>query len=212
MQYKFFRSIIILTDSPISGIIVTWGDDVHKNLDLFLTFLKIGAFTFGGGYAMIPLMQKEVCENRKWLKDEDISDIVAISEFTPGPVAVNTATFVGYRTSGFVGACLATLGVVLPSFLIISIISLILTEFQSIRVVQYAFLGIRAAVLALILRALWMMFRSAKKNAVSYCIMGIALILTAFLKVDAVFVMIGCGVFGAIWSLLRRKVQDNGTD
>ena len=95
---------------------------MHKNLDLFLTFLKIGAFTFGGGYAMIPLIQREICENKKWISEQEITDIVAISESTPGPVAVNAATFVGYRTNGFVGAFIATLGVVLPSFLIISVI------------------------------------------------------------------------------------------
>ena len=187
---------------------------MNKNLDLFLTFMKIGAFTFGGGYAMIPLIQKEVCENKKWLNEKDITDIVAISESTPGPIAINAATFVGYKTSGFMGACLATLGVVLPSFLIISLISLILTQFQSIKAVNYAFMGIRAAVLALILKALWMMFRSVqkKKRPISYAIMGVSLILTAFLKIDAVFVIIGCGLFGLIWSFLNRKEQNNGTD
>ena len=185
---------------------------MHKNLELFLTFMKIGAFTFGGGYAMIPLIQKEVCENKKWLNEKDISDIVAISESTPGPVAINAATFVGYHTAGFPGACMATLGVVLPSFLIISLISLVLTQFQSIKAVQYAFMGIRAAVLALILKALWMMFKSAKKKVISYIIMGVSLILTAFLKIDAVFVIIGCGLFGLLWSMLHRKEQSNGTD
>ncbi len=184
---------------------------MNKNLDLFLTFMKIGTFTFGGGYAMIPLIQKEVCDNKKWLNEKDISDIVAISESTPGPIAINAATFVGYKTSGFWGACMATLGVVLPSFLIISLISMLLTQFQSIRAVQYAFMGIRAAVLALILKALWMMFKSAKQNAVSYCIMGISLILTAFLRMDAVLVIIGCGLFGLLWSLLNRR-NSNGTD
>lgn len=185
---------------------------MHKNLELFLTFMMIGAFTFGGGYAMIPLIQKEVCENKKWLNEKEISDIVAISESTPGPIAINAATFVGYHTAGFPGACMATLGVVLPSFLIISLISLVLTQFRSIKPVRYAFMGIRAAVLALILKALWMMFKSAKKNAVSYCMMGVSLILTAFLRIDAVIVIIGCGVFGLLWSMLHRKEQSNGTD
>lgn len=185
---------------------------MHKNLDLFLTFMKIGAFTFGGGYAMIPLIQREVCENKHWMKESEILDIVAIAESTPGPIAINAATFVGYKTSGFLGACFATLGVVLPSFLIISVISLILNEFKSFKGVQYAFMGIRAAVLALILKAMWMMFKPTKKNAVSYCIMAAALVLTAFLKIDAVFVIIGCGVFGLLWSLLNRKEQSNDTD
>ena len=86
---------------------------------IFLTFMKIGAFTFGGGYAMIPLIQKEAVENHKWVTDEDILNVVAIAESTPGPIAINAATFVGYQVAGFTGAVVATLGVVLPSFLII---------------------------------------------------------------------------------------------
>ena len=180
--------------------------------DLFLTFFKIGLFTFGGGYAMIPLIQREVCTNKKWLKEQELTDIVAIAESTPGPIAVNAATFVGFRTGGLTGACIATLGVVLPSFLTISLISLVLNAFQDIKAVQYAFTGIRAAVLALILKALWMMFRAAKKNLFSYFIMGITLLLTAFLNIDAVIVMIGCGLFGLIWSLLNRKEQRRDSD
>ncbi|HRR78334.1 MAG TPA: chromate transporter [Ruminococcus sp.] len=159
-------------------------------------------------------IQKEVCENKKWLNEKDVTDIVAISESTPGPIVINAATFVGYKTSGFLGACMATLGVVLPTFLIISLISLILTQFQSIKAVRYAFMGIRAAVLTLILKALWMMFKSVKKKKkpFSYALMGLSLVLTAFLKIDAVFVIIGCGLFGLLWSILNRKEQSNGTD
>lgn len=178
---------------------------VNKVIDLFVTFLKIGAFTFGGGYAMIPLIQREVCENKKWLNDDDILEIVAIAESTPGPVAINAATFVGSRTAGTVGAVCATLGVVLPSFLIISVISYVLRAFQESRAVQYAFTGIRAGVLALILKAVYTMFRSAKKHGVSYFIMAAALVLTALLKTDAVFVIIGCGTFGLVWSLIFGK-------
>lgn len=97
---------------------------------LFLTFLKIGAFTFGGGYAMIPLIQKEVVERRKWMTDGDILDIIAIAESTPGPIAINAATFVGYKTAGFWGAVCCTTGVVLPSFLMIAAISLVLQAFE----------------------------------------------------------------------------------
>ncbi|MBQ8979080.1 MAG: chromate transporter [Oscillospiraceae bacterium] len=178
---------------------------MNKKLDLFLTFMKIGAFTFGGGYAMIPLIQREICENKKWLDESDILEIVAIAESTPGPEAVNAATFVGSRTAGTLGAACATLGVVLPSFLIISLISFVLKSFQEWEAVQYAFMGIRAGVLALILKAVYTMFTAAKKHAVSYVIMVAALVLTAFLKTDAVLVIIGCGIFGLVWSLLFRK-------
>ena len=125
-----------------------------KALKLFVTFFKIGAFTFGGGYAMIPLIQHEVAEKNKWITDDDILEIVAIAESTPGPIAINSATFVGYRICGFFGSVAATLGVVLPSFVIILAISFVLNAFQNLRAVKYAFMGIRAGVLALILKAL----------------------------------------------------------
>ena len=185
---------------------------MNKNLELFLTFMKIGAFTFGGGYAMIPLIQREICENKKWLNEDDILEVVAIAESTPGPVAINAATFVGSRTAGTPGAVSATVGVVLPSFLIISVISFVLKAFQESRTVQYAFMGIRAGVLALILKAVYTMFMAVKKNAVSYVIMAAALVLTAFLKADAVFVIIGCAVFGLVRSLMIRKEQSNDMD
>ena len=111
-------------------------EKLRKVINLFSTFLKIGAFTFGGGYAMIPLIQKEVCENKKWVTDKDILDIIAIAESTPGPISVNTTTFVGYKLAGILGAMFATLGLILPSFIIIAIISLVLNEFESIKIVH----------------------------------------------------------------------------
>lgn len=174
---------------------------------LFLTFLKIGAFTFGGGYAMIPLIQKEIVEKKEWITQDDILEIVAIAESTPGPIAVNAATFVGYRVCGFWGALLATLGVVLPSFVLILAISFVLERFQQMKIVQYAFQGIRAGVLALILKALWSMYRQCPKHLASYVVMGGAFVLTAFLQINVLFVIIGCAAFGLIVSILagRRK-------
>ncbi len=117
-------------------------------VQLLLRFLKIGAFTFGGGYAMIPLIEREVCEKQKWLKKEDMLEITAIAESTPGPIAINVATYVGNRVAGFPGAVLATLGVVLPSFLVIFLLSFALERFSELRAVRYAFFGVRAGVLA----------------------------------------------------------------
>lgn len=174
-----------------------------KNLFLlFVTFLKIGAFTFGGGYAMIPLIQKEVVDKRKWITDEDILEIVAIAESTPGPIAINAATFVGFRVGGFAGALLSSVGVVLPSFVIILVISFILKQFQDIRAVQYAFHGIRAGVLALIIKALFSMYKQCKKNAVSYIVMALAFILTAVFDINVLIVIIGCALFGLVTSLI----------
>ena len=174
-------------------------------LPLFLTFLKIGAFTFGGGYAMIPLIQRETVEGRKWITDEDVLEIIAIAESTPGPIAVNSATFVGSHVAGVPGAACATLGVILPSFVIILIVAGLLDAFQHLRVIQYAFFGIRAGVLALILRAFWTMFKKCPKGAVSYCIAAGAFILAAILKVNVLIVILCCALAGLITSLIRAR-------
>ena len=176
-----------------------------KALQLFVTFLKIGAFTFGGGYAMIPIIQKEIVEKKKWITDDDILEIIAIAESTPGPIAINSATFVGYRVAGFWGAFFATTGVVLPSFVIILIISFVLREFQSIKAVQYAFNGIRAGVLALLIKALVGMYKKAPKNLVSYIVIASSFIITAFFDINVLFVIIGCAVFGLITSALAKR-------
>ena len=177
----------------------------YKALSLFITFFKIGAFTFGGGYAMIPLIQKEVVESKKWITDDDILEIIAIAESTPGPIAINSATFVGYRVCGFWGSFFATTGVVLPSFVIILAISYILNEFQNITAIQYAFNGIRAGVLALLLKALWTMYKKCPKNLVSYIVMAFAFIATAILDIPVLAVIISCAVFGLISSIIIRR-------
>ena len=174
---------------------------------LFLTFFKIGAFTFGGGYAMIPLIQREAVERRRWVSDEDILEIIAIAESTPGPIAINAATFVGYKTRGFWGAFCATFGVVLPSFVIITLISFVLQEFESLRAVKYAFFGIRAGVLALILKALWSMFQKSPRGVVSYAVMALAFVLMAVLKADVIVVIALCAVLGLVSSLLAERRQ-----
>ncbi|MBQ9944622.1 MAG: chromate transporter [Clostridia bacterium] len=176
-------------------------------LPLFLTFLKIGAFTFGGGYAMIPLIQKEVTENHKWLSDEDILNIVAIAESTPGPIAINSATFVGYMTCGVLGSVLATLGVVLPAFLVISLISLLLQNVMDIQAVQYAFMGIRAGVLALVVKALISMYKQCPKNLVAYVIAGIAFAVSLLTDISILYVIITCAVLGLITSLIMQKKE-----
>ena len=167
-------------------------------LQVFTTFFKIGAFTFGGGYAMIPLIQREAVENHHWVTDDDILDIITIAESTPGPIAINSATFVGYRAAGVLGSVAATLGVVMPSFVIILLISMVLREFQQIQAVQYAFTGIRAGVLALIIKALWGMYKKCPKSLVSYIVMGVSFVLAAFVNVSVLPLLIGCAIFGLI--------------
>jgi len=173
--------------------------------ELFTTFFKIGAFTFGGGYAMIPLIQRETVENKKWITDDDILEVVAIAESTPGPIAINSSTFVGYRVAGFWGAFFGTLGMVVPSFTIILIISYVLRAFQDNQIVQFAFQGIRAGVLALIIKALWTMYKKVKKDAVAYLVMAVAFILTAVLDVNMLIVIIICASIGLASSLLVKR-------
>ena len=175
---------------------------------VFATFFKIGAFTFGGGYAMIPLIQRETVDNHKWVTEDDILEIIAIAESTPGPIAINSATFVGYRTCGVLGSVAATLGVVLPSFAIIFALSFVLRQFQELKAVQYAFNGIRAGVMALLCKALWGMYKKNKKNWASYTIMAGSFLLTAIVDVSVLPVLAGCAVFGLITAkIMERKVQ-----
>ena len=185
-------------------------EKLKRLFQVFFTFFRIGAFTFGGGYAMIPLIQNEAVEKHHWVTDDDILEIIAIAESTPGPIAINSATFVGYRAAGVLGSVFATLGVVLPSFVIILILSFVLQAFQEIPAVQYAFFGIRAGVLALLVKALWTMYKKSPKGWAGYVVMGAAFVLTAInkfgiFKINMIFVIIGCAVFGLVSSLLMER-------
>lgn len=180
----------------------------QKILKLFLTFLKIGAFTFGGGYAMIPMIQKEIVENKKWLSDEEISDIVAIAETTPGPIAINAATYVGYKVAGFLGALAATVGVIVPSVVIILLIAMFFRKFKDNIIVYYAFWGIRIGVLALIIKAMVSMFKQSPKNVVSYVIMLGAFVAVTFFNVNVLFVMLGAALIGIIYHLIRKEKKE----
>ena len=176
-----------------------------KLLKLFTTFFKIGAFTFGGGYAMIPLIQRETAEKNKWVSDEDILDVIAIAESTPGPIAINAATFIGYKTAGVLGAFCATSGVVLPSFVIILLISLVLREFQNIPVVMYAFNGIRAGVLALLIKALFNMYKKMPKIRLSYFIAIGSFIAAGILNINVLIVIIACGLSGLLVFFINER-------
>lgn len=176
--------------------------------ELFISFFKIGAFTFGGGLAMLPLIQREAVEKRGWIEDEDILEIVAIAESTPGPIAINAATFVGYRVGGVLGAACATFGTVLPSFCIILLISFVLRQFNDLPVVQYAFWGIRAGVLALLTKSLWTMYKKSPKGWPAYVAMVAAFILTTVLDVHVLIVIACCGAFGLITAtLIGRRAE-----
>ncbi len=152
---------------------------------------------------MIPLIQREIVHKHGWVSDEDILDIIAIAESTPGPIAVNSATFVGYKVAGFFGAFFATLGLVIPSFIIILAISTLLREFQSIKAVQYAFFGIRAGVVALVVKAWWTMYKKCDKTVVAYIIAVLSFIAVAVFDFEVIYVLIGCALFGLVTSLAK---------
>ena len=143
----------------------------NKLLDLFLTFLKIGATTFGGGYAMVPIIRHDVVEKKKWLNDEELMQIIAIAESTPGPIAVNVATYTGYKIKGILGSLLATLAIVLPAFFIIS---LLYNYVKDNTIIAAAFMGIKAAVALLILSAGIRMLIKMKKTWYSLLAMSLA--------------------------------------
>ena len=152
--------------------------DAHTLLSLFLSFLKTGAFTFGGGYAMISLLENEFVAKKKWLSRDEFLDMVAIAESTPGPVAVNSATYIGYRVGGAAGSALSTVAVALPSFVIIYVISLFLDDFLSLEWVGYAFSGIQVCVVYLILSAGLRMVKDIEKRPLAVFIFLSVLVLS----------------------------------
>lgn len=149
-------------------------------LDLFLTFARVGVCTFGGGYAMLPILQREVVEKKGWATDEELTDYYAIGQCTPGIIAVNTATFIGHKFKGVPGGVMATLGVVFPSIVIITLIAVCLSNFAEIPVVQHALAGVNACVVALIASSVVKLGKSAMKNPAAWIIFLVVLALSIF--------------------------------
>ncbi|MCR5743080.1 MAG: chromate transporter [Lachnospiraceae bacterium] len=177
---------------------------MKSKLTLFLTFLKIGAFTFGGGYAMIALIRGEFVDKKKWIGNDEFTEMIAIAESTPGPMAINSATYIGYKIAGFFGALLATLAVSMPAFTFIFIISLFYEKFKAIAWVSRAFAGIQVCVVYLILSAGVRMLGELRKNAFNIALLAIVLVLfVAFSVFDisfsSVFFILICGVLGLVY-------------
>lgn len=166
--------------------------------DLFLTFCRIGGLTFGGGYAMLPMLQKEVVENRRWATEEQIMDYYAVGQCTPGIIAVNTATFVGYNNSGVLGAIAATSGVVFPSLVIIMIIAAFISNFADLAIVQQAFAGIRVAVGVLVLNAIIKLWKSGVKDVVGIIIFAVTFVVSLIFSLSPVYVVIGAIIVGIL--------------
>ncbi len=172
--------------------------------DLFRAFFTIGALTFGGGYAMLPMLEREIVNKHKWATSEELLNYFAIGQCTPGVIAVNTATFVGYKIKGIIGGIAATLGVVAPSVVIITIIALVLENFMDIVWVQNAFAGIRVAVCALITVSVVKLFKSNVKQHWHIALAIIAFVVVALLKLSPVYVVVACAVLSFIFG---KKVQ-----
>ncbi|MBQ8808092.1 MAG: chromate transporter [Clostridia bacterium] len=165
--------------------------------ELFSAFFRIGAFTFGGGYAMLSLIQKEVVENKKWATDEEVLDYYAVAQCTPGVIAVNTATFIGYKKKGVLGAAAATFGVVLPSLIIITIIAAVLQNFMQYEIVQHIFAGIRVAVAVLIINAVFTMGKKAIVDMLCVLIALLSFIVSViFPSVSPVFIVLAAALAG----------------
>ena len=165
-------------------------------LDLFLTFAKVGVCTFGGGYAMLPILQREVVEKKGWATGEELTDYFAVGQCTPGIIAVNTATFVGYKHKGVLGGILSTLGVVFPSLVIITLIAAFLSNFADYPVVQHALAGINAAVVALIASSVLKLGKSTLKDWVCAVIFLAVLGLAFFAGLSPVLLIVGAGLAG----------------
>ena len=181
---------------------------IKDPLSLFLTMLKIGLFTFGGGYAMLALLENEFVSKKGWLEQEEFLDLAAIAESTPGPIAINAATYIGYKRGGFFGSALATLGICIPSFTIIFLISLFFDTFLSLTYVQYAFRGIQICVVYLILSAGVRMLKKMKKAPLQVVILSLTLICMVTLslfavKFSTIFYILIFGTVGVVVYLVR---------
>ena len=174
-------------------------------IDLFFTFCRIGGLTFGGGYAMLPIIQKEIVEEKKWATEEEVLDYYAVGQCTPGIIAVNTATFIGYKVHGIIGAIVATLGVVFPSLIIITIIAALLKNFANYSIVQHAFSGIRVVVIALIVSAILKLATTSIKNSTTLIIAIIAFILVAFVNLSPIYIVIAAACIGLILKFIRGR-------
>lgn len=167
--------------------------------NLFITFSRIGLFTFGGGYAMLPMLQKEVVEKAGWATESEIMDYFAVGQCTPGVIAVNTSTFIGYKQKGILGGISATLGVIFPSVVIITAIASILNNFSSYPIVQHAFAGIRIVVAALVLNVVIKMYKSAVVDWIGITIFIISLFLGLILSLSPIIYIIAAAIIGIIY-------------
>lgn len=180
---------------------------MREIIKLFLAFAKIGGVTFGGGLAMLPILQRDIVKKYGWATDEEIMDYFAIGQCTPGIIAVNIATFVGYKQKGILGGIFATLGVIFPSVAIISLIAAFLTNYAELPVVKYAFNGIRVCVCVLILNAILNLRKSSLFDKWTYGIFLLVFILSMFFNVSSALLVLGAGFVGVLIKRFTKKEE-----
>lgn len=168
-------------------------------LELFLTFFKIGLFTFGGGYAMLPLLERELVDKRGWVSKEEILDYYAIGQATPGIISINTSTFCGIKKAGNLGGIIASLGFLTPSIIIITIIADFLTTFSHVTYIQHAFAGIRVAVCALVLNTVINLVKNNADTKIKVVVFVLTFVAIAFIKISPVILVIAVGIFGILF-------------
>ena len=180
---------------------------------LMFTFMKVGALTFGGGYAMIPIIQEVVAHKKKWISEAEILDVIVISESTPGPIAVNAATYVGYKVAGVLGAIFATLGLAIPSFIIIFAISFFYDKFMSWPVVAAIFKGLKVGVIILLFSAFFKLSKGVKKNLVSIFLftLGLSLMLIfSFIDTPFKYLSLSLILFGILFGIVLTALSQKG--
>ncbi len=176
-----------------------------KLLSLFLSFAKVGVMTFGGGYAMIPILEREIVDRQGWASSEELMDYYAVGQCTPGVIAVNTATFIGYKVGGIAGGVTATLGVVFPSLVIITLIAGILTNFADIPAVKSAFAAVRVCVCVLIFNSVLKLWKGAVKDKGALALFLLVFVLSVFLDISPVVFVLFCAAAGIV--LTRMGVR-----
>lgn len=179
-------------------------------LELYWSFLKIGGLTFGGGLTMLPMLTHELVQNKNWITEDELLDCYAIGQCTPGIIAVNTATFVGYKRRGVIGGIFATMGMVTPSFVIITILALFLQSFMDNVWVQHAMMGVRGVVCALMLNTVITLAKKSliDKACIAICIIGF--ILAMFTKIPTVLLIIAAGIIGILLKVTAAKKMESG--
>lgn len=176
-------------------------------MDLWSTFARIGLFTFGGGYAMLPLLQREVVDNKQWVTEEELLDYYAIGQSTPGIIAVNTATFIGHKRKGVLGAIGATLGLITPSIIIVLLLASLLDQFMDLRMIQHAFAGIRVAVCALVSISIYRLAQKGVVDGFTLVWMMAAFLGTAFFKISPIVVVVLSFAIGNLLGIVGDEAE-----